>query len=137
MAEFLLKDMVAKRGLEDFFEIASSGTSTEELGSPVHPGTVKKLNSVGVPVAKRRAVQLKKTDMDHYDYFLCMDERNLANALRILGSDPEGKLKLLMSFAGEDRGIADPWYTGDYDLTYEDIYKGLMGLLKALGYGQK
>lgn len=134
MAEFLLKALVAQRGLEDRFFIASSGISREELGNPVHPGTVKRLNQAGVPVAHRGAVQLKASDYAAYDLLLCMDSNNLKGALRILGGDPEGKVRLLTGYLGEQRDIADPWYSGDFDITFNDILRALEALLAALGY---
>lgn len=134
MAEFLLKALVAQRGLEDRFIIASSGVSREELGNPVHPGTVKRLKQAGVAVTHRGAIQLKATDYEQYDYLLCMDRDNLRRALTILGGDADGKVRLLTSFLGEQRDIADPWYSGDFDLTFDDISRSLEALLASLGY---
>ena len=122
MAEFMLKDLVKKRGMERDFLIASSATSAEEIGNPVHPGT-----------ASRLAVQLKRTDYDRYDYFLGMDQWNVRNMKRILGGDPENKVHLLLDFTGRPgEEIADPWYTGDFERTYADILEGCTGFLRQL-----
>lgn len=129
MAEFVMRDMVTKRGLGGQFYIASSATSREEIGNPVHPGTRKKLKELGISTAGKYAVQLKKKDYQEYDYLIGMDEWNIRNILRIVGSDPQGKVHKLLEFAGSGRDIADPWYTGNFELTYEDIREGCEGLL--------
>ena len=108
MAEFVLKDMVKKAGLADRFEIASAATSTEEIGNPVHRGTREKLRQVGISVAGKTAVQLRKSDYDKYDYLIGMDEWNIRNMLRMLGGDPEGKIHKLLEFTGSRRDVADP-----------------------------
>lgn len=132
MAESVFTDMVKKRGIADDFLIASSGTSREEIGNPVHYGTVNKLNELNIKVVDHRAVQLEKNDLDKYDYFIGMDSANIRNMKRILGESE--KIYSLLSFANEDRDIADPWYTGNFDDTYTDIEKGLNGFLKYIGY---
>jgi protein-tyrosine phosphatase len=132
MAEFVLKDMVKKRGTADKFLIASSATSTEETGNPVHRGTVKKLAEFNISTAGKYAVQLKKSDYDKYDYFLGMDSRNVANMNYILGADPDNKIHKLLTFANRSDDIADPWYTGNFDETYEDVVEGCEGFLKFL-----
>lgn len=132
MAESVFTDMVKKMGIENKFSIFSSGTSTEELGNPPHYGTVNKLNEVGIDVVEHFSVQLKKSDLEKYDYFIGMDSANIRNIKKILGSGYE-KISLLLSFAGENRDIADPWYTGNFDDTYNDIVKGLNGFLNYLG----
>lgn len=129
MAEFVMRDMVTKRGLGGQFYIASSATSREEIGNPVHPGTRKKLKELGISTAGKYAVQLKKKDYQEYDYLIGMDEWNIRNILRIVGSDPQGKVHKLLEFAGSGRDIADPWYTGNFEVTYEDIREGCEGLL--------
>jgi len=129
MAEFVFKDMVAKKGLEKEFYIASAGTSREELGNPVHHGTRKKLAEVGISCAGKVATQLRREDYDKYDYILGMDHWNIKNMYRILGEDPDGKVKLLLEYAGEDADIADPWYTGDFEATYRDVMRGSTELL--------
>lgn len=132
MAEFVLKDMVRKAGLEDEFFIASAATSTEEIGNPVHRGTREKLRSVGISTAGKKAVQLKRSDYADYDYLIGMDNWNIRNMHRILGGDPEKKVAKLLAFAGSDGEVADPWYTGDFEATYQDVVAGCSGLLKQL-----
>lgn len=137
MAEFILKDMVKRRGIEKNFLIASSATSTEEIwgdvGNPVYPPAQRELAAHGISCAGKRAVQLKKSDYAQYDYLLCMDKMNIRNALRIIGSDKDNKLRLLLSFA-DGGNIADPWYCGNFDRTYADIVKGCEAFLEYLGY---
>ena len=135
MAEFLLKDIVNKRGLADAFEIASAATSREEIGNPVHYGTRNKLAQFGISVAGKHAVQVTKRDYEHYDLLLVMDSNNIRNLRRVLGEDTQNKVHLLLDYT-ERKGenIADPWYTGDFDVTYNDIMEGLAGLLEQLGY---
>lgn len=130
MAEFVLKNMVKEMGLEAGFRIASAATSTEEIGNPVHPGTRKKLKEYGISTEGKYAVQLKKSDYEKYDYIIGMDQRNITNMKRILGSDSKGKIKLLLEYTGEERDIKDPWYTGNFDETYEDVNKGCKALLQ-------
>lgn len=131
MAEFVFKDMVKKAGMEDIFHIASSATSTEEIGNPVHHGTRRKLSQQGISCDGKKAVQFTWRDYEEYDYIICMDSFNVRNLSRIIGSDTEGKVYKLLDFAGGG-DIADPWYTGDFDLTYDDILRGCRGLLKKL-----
>ncbi|MBQ8614026.1 MAG: low molecular weight phosphotyrosine protein phosphatase [Ruminiclostridium sp.] len=134
MAEFVLKDMVKKRGIASDFFIESRATSTEEIGNPVHRGTRTKLAQFGISTAGKTAIQLKKSDYEKYDLLICMDSANIRNTLRITGSDPDGKVSKLLSFANEGGDIADPWYTGNFDETYDDVLRGCEGLLKKLGY---
>ena len=134
MAEFVLKDMVKKRGIADDFFIESRATSTEEIGHPVHHGTTRKLAQFGISTAGKTAIQLRKSDYEKYDYLICMDSWNVRNNLRIIGSDKDGKVMKLLSFAGEGGDIADPWYTGNFDDTYDDVLRGCEGLLRELGY---
>lgn len=132
MAEFILKDMVKKQGLDAEFYIASAATSTEEIGNPVHYGTRNKLREVGISCQGKRAVQLKKSDYEKYDYILGMEQWNLRGMLRILRADPENKVKLLLDYSDNPRDIADPWYTGDFESTYRDIVEGCEAFLKYL-----
>lgn len=132
MAEFIMKDMVRKAGREDDFYIESAATSREEIGNDTHRGTKAKLREVGVPFEKRAARQVTKADYDRFDYLIVMDEENIRGLKRIIGSDPEGKVFKLLDFAGKDRDIADPWYTGNFDDTYDDIMDGLTALMKKL-----
>jgi protein-tyrosine phosphatase len=130
MAEFVFKDMVKKIGMEKDFYIASAATSTEEIGNPVHYGTRNKLREYNISVDGKRAVQLTKQDYDKYDYILGMEERNVLNIYRIIGEDKDKKVCRLLDFSNNPRDIADPWYTGDFDKTYEDVYEGCQALLK-------
>lgn len=130
MAEFLFRDMVEKKGIGDRFIIASSATSREEIGNGVHYGTRKVLDRFGIDYSKKRAVQLTGADFDKYDYFIGMDDANVRNMKKILG-DGEKVFKFL-DFAGENRSIADPWYTGDFEETYKDVIKGCKGFLAYL-----
>ena len=136
MAEFVLKDLVKKCGRENEFIISSSATSTEEIwqgvGNPVYPPAKRELLKHGITCDGKRAVQLKEEDYEKYDLFICMDSANVRNATRILNGDKRGKVKKLLSFAGEDRDVADPWFTNDFETTYSDIYAGCSSLLKAL-----
>ena len=132
MAEFVMKDIVAKAGKSDEFVIASCATSIEEIGNPVHYGTKRKLAEVGISCDKKRAVQLTKSDYDRYDYLIGMDEWNIRNIKRITGGDPEGKIFKMMSFSGSSRDVADPWYTGDFEATWKDVTEGCQGLLECI-----
>lgn len=129
MAQFVFQDMVNKRGLADQFAIDSKATSTEELGNTPHRGTVRKMNEVGIPMAPHRASQLASRDYAGYDYFIGMDTWNIKNMNRILGGDPDGKIYKLLSFGSDGRDIADPWYTGNFDETYEDVHEGCENFL--------
>ena len=131
MAEFVLKDMVKKQGLSDRFIIESAATSTEEIGNPVHRGTKDKLLEHGISCAGKTAVQMKKEDYEKYDYLLAMDSHNLRNMERMFGPLHE-KVYLLLEFAGTNASIADPWYTGDFEATYQDVVKGCEAFLKHL-----
>lgn len=135
MAQFVFQDMINKKGLSDCFYIDSAATSREEIGNPPHYGTVRKLQEVGVPVLSHRAVQMTKKDYQKYDYLIGMDQWNIRNMLRITGADPDRKIHSLLDFTGEPREIADPWYTGNFDRTYEDVVEGCNALLKHLQSG--
>lgn len=135
MAEFVFRDMVRKRGEERKFHIDSAATSNEEIGNPVHYGTRRKLREVGVPMIDHRAWQLRSSDYGDYDLILGMDSANIRNILRRTGGDPEGKVRRLLDFSERPRDIADPWYTGDFDTTYDDIVEGCTALLDAIDNG--
>lgn len=132
MAEFVMKDLVEKCGKSDDFLIESRATSTEEIGNPVHQGTRRKLAEHGISCSGKRAVQLRKSDYEKYDLLICMDDWNVRNTLRIIVSDPQNKVRKLLSFAGEPGDIADPWYTGNFDETYDDVLRGCTALLEKL-----
>ena len=135
MAEFVMKELVRERGLEDRFEIRSCATSTEEIwngvGNPVYPPAKRELARHGIDCAGKRAVQLTPEDYNRYDYLICMDRNNVRNAVRITGRGE--KYRLLLEYAGESRDVADPWYTGDFERTYEDVLKGCTALLDIIG----
>lgn len=135
MAEFVLKDMAEKQGLSHEFEIASAATSREEIGNDTHHGTKRKLDEIGIPYTRRKARQMTAADYAYYDYIIGMDDANIRNILRIAGGDAEGKVSKLLDWA-DDKGdrddIADPWYTGNFDLTYDDVERGCRGLLGKL-----
>ena len=132
MAEFVFKDLIKKRHVEDLFFVASAATSTEEIGNPVHYGTRNKLASLGISTAGKYAVHMRRSDYNKYDYLIGMEQRNVVNMRRIAGGDPEGKIYNLLDFTGHMRDIADPWYTGDFDATYDDIFEGCTALLDQL-----
>lgn len=132
MAEFIMKDMVRKAGRAADFHIASAATSTEEIGNGVHRGTREILSRHGISTAGKTAVQLRKSDYGNYDYLIGMDDWNIRNMKRILGNDADHKVYRLLEFAGTDRQIADPWYTGDFEATYQDVVAGCEGLLKRI-----
>jgi protein-tyrosine phosphatase len=131
MAEFVMKDLVKKAGREKEFLIESAATSTEELGNPVHRGTKQKLAQYGISVAGKTARQMTKKDYEEFDYIIAMDSFNTRNIARIV-DDKDGKVSKLLNYAGESGDIADPWYTGNFDETYEDVLRGCIGLLKYL-----
>ena len=132
MAESVMTHMVNKLGLQDEFIIRSAATSTEEIGNPVHYGTVDILKKHGVPLVPHRAVQMQKADYDKYDYIIGMDKLNERNIMRILRTDPENKVYSLLDFSDNPRPIADPWYTGDFVSTYNDITEGCEALLRKI-----
>lgn len=132
MAEFVLKELVRRKNLEEKFVIESSATSLEEIGSDVHYGTVRKLNSVGIPVEHRKARKLTKEDYDKFDYIIGMEESNIKNIIKIIGEDKKGKVFKLLDFSENPRDIADPWYTGNFDKTYNDILEGCQALLNKI-----
>ena len=121
--------LVKERHLEDMFYINSAATSREEIGNGPHYGTVGKLRQVGIPVIPHRAVQMTARDYEDYDYLIGMDTANIRNMQRIAGGDPDGKIYKLLTFAGSGRDVADPWYTGDFDATYNDVMTGCSAFL--------
>ena len=132
MAEFVMKDLVRKAGREEEFHIQSAATHRDEIGSDTHYGTKEILKLKGVPFTPRHAVQMVKADYEKYDLIIGMDSENMTYIKRIIGEDTENKVHLLLSFAGEKRSVADPWYTGDFDKTYDDVVKGCTALLQGL-----
>ncbi len=132
MAEFVMKDLVKKAGLEAQFHIESAATSTEETGNPVYPPARRKLAEHGIGCSGKTARQLVQADYDRYDLLIGMDQSNLRNMRRICGGDPDGKLHLLMEYTTRPGEVADPWYTGDFDATWQDVLEGCKGLLEAV-----
>lgn len=136
MAELLMKDMLKKLGRENEFVVESSATSDENIfsgvGAPVYTPIKKLLESKGISCEAKRARQLTVSDGESFDLFLCMDDNNVRNAKRILGAKNGEKCKKLLAYAGENSSVADPWYTRDFNAAYEDIYRGLQGLLKRI-----
>lgn len=132
-----MKDLVKKAGLEHGFEIASAATSTEEIGNPVYPPARRKLAQHGIGCEGKRARQLCREDYREYDLLVGMDRANLRNMQRICGGDPEGKLSLLLDYTNRPGEVADPWYTGDFDQTWEDVLEGCQGLLAAVKGNKK
>ena len=132
MAEFILKDMVEKARIADDFEIASAATSTEEIGNDIYPPAKRILDQKGVKFDSRQARQITRKDYDYYDFIIAMDENNLLNLKRMLGEDTKNKISLMMSYAGKYRDVADPWYTGDFESTYNDLIEGCEGVLKSI-----
>lgn len=141
MAEFIFKDLAEKMGISEEFSVSSSATSTEEIwngiGNPVYPPARAELLKHGISSEGKRAVQLKKSDYANYDLFVGMDSNNIRNMMRIFGSDPEGKVHTLLEFAGEKSDVADPWYSGRFDVAYSDILKGCTALINKLKNGKK
>ncbi len=139
MAEFIMKDLIAKKNLEHFFYIASAATSTEEIwngvGNTVYPMAQEELKKHAIFCGNKRAVQVTKQDYEAYDYLICMDTHNLRNLERIIGKDVDHKVSLLLDYAGrKGESIADPWYTQRFNITYADILQGCLGLLQFLGF---
>lgn len=122
MAEYVFKKYVNEAGLSEKFFITSSAVSNEEIGNPMHYGTRHILTENGIPFKNHRAVKFSKQDYNRFDYIIAMDKSNIRNIKRIIGSDAQGKVYLFLSFAGENRDIADPWYTGNFNDTYADNY---------------
>lgn len=146
MCEFVLKDMVERRGLQEYFHIESAATSTEEIwgdrGNPIYPPAKQELrrhkigNTAYTNFSNKRARQVTRRDYEEYDYILCADTNNIRNTLRIVGADRDDKIKLLLDYAVDEkyhgRSIADPWYTGNFEDTYRDVVIGCEGLLEHL-----
>lgn len=134
MAEFVMRDLAMKAGRANEFRIASSATTTEEIGNPVHPGTKRMLAAHGINCAGKTARQLRRDEYKNWDLFVVMDEENLRGMRRIFSKDPEAKIRKLMEFApkASGRDVADPWYTGDFETTWNDVLAGCQGLLDSL-----
>ena len=135
MAEFILKDMVEKDGLAHAYAVASAATSREEIGNPVYPPARRKLAEHGIGCGGHRARQMTRADYGYYDLIVCMDRANVRNACRIAGGDPAHKIVLLLDYtARKGQEVADPWYTDDFDATWDDVTEGCAGLMDSLGH---
>ena len=132
MAEFVMKDLINKKGAAGQFEIASAATSTEEIGNSVYPPAKRKLKEHGISCAGKTARQMTREDYLYYDYIIAMDKFNIKNMTRFVGNDTDNKVSLLMDYTSRPGDVADPWYTGDFDTTWNDVYEGCLGILKKL-----
>lgn len=129
MAEFVFRDLVKKKGLEEKFFISSSATSTEEIGNSVYPPARKKLKEHNISCEGKYSIQLRAADYEKYDYIIAMEQVNIRNIFRIIKEDNEKKVFKLLDFTKNPKDIADPWYTGDFDITYKEILEGCNELL--------
>ena len=132
MAEFVMRWLVQKAGREDEFEIASAATSTDEIGNPVYPPARRKLAEHGISSAGKYARQITRSDYRHYDLIVGMDQWNLRNMHRMLGGDPDGKIRLLMDYTDRPGDVADPWYTDDFEATWCDVLEGCKVMLEVM-----
>lgn len=132
MCEFVMKELVRRAGREAEFVIDSKACRIDELGNDTHPGTQRKLREMGIPFSRRAAQLIRREDYDMYDFIIAMDDENMRDLRRLTNGDPAGKCRRLLSFAGEEREVADPWYTGNFDATYRDAVKGCKALLAQL-----
>ena len=137
MAEFVMRDLVKKAGLASQFHIESAATSREEIGNPVYPPARRKLAEHGISCDGHTARQLTNADYEKYDLLIGMDRANLRDMHRICGGDPDGKLRLLMDYTDRPGDVADPWYTGDFEATWQDVLAGCQGLLHKLMEGNE
>ena len=136
MAEFVCRDIIKKAGTEDMFEVSSSAVSDEEIyggiGNPVYPPVASLLRCKGIDCSGKRVAKLVPRDAENYDLFVCMDEGNVREAVRILGARHKNKCVKLMSYSGSDDDVSDPWYTRDFDTCYNDIYRGIKAMTEKL-----
>ncbi len=132
MAEFVLKDMVKKKGIQDNFYIDSAATSNEEIGNVMHYGTIEKLKKSQIEYTDHRARRITPNDYNKFDYIIGMEERNIRDILKIIGQDSEHKVYKLLDFTNKPRDIADPWYTGNFEITYKEVVEGCKAFLKEL-----
>lgn len=129
MAEFVMKDLVSKAGLEDSFYIESAATSTEEIGNPVYPPARRKLAEHGISCQGKSARQMRDSDYDRFNLLVGMDTWNIRNMQRICGGDPDGKIVKLMDFTRRPGDVADPWYSDDFETTWRDVLEGCQGIM--------
>ena len=133
MAEFVMKELVHQAGREQEIIIDSKACRTDEIGRDTYPGTKAVLRAHNIPFSKRKARQIQRADYEEYDHIIAMDDENMRDLMRLTNGDPKRKCRLLLSFAGENREVADPWYTGNFEVTYQDVDKGCRALLTQLG----
>ena len=131
-AEYIMKELVKKADMEDSFYIASAATSWGNVGSPVYPNAKEMLEAHGIDCSAKRSIHLEKSDYDKYDFIIGMDRANIRDMKKICGGDPQGKMYRLLQFAGEDRDLADPWYTRDFQTAWDDLVKGCNGLMRQI-----
>ena len=129
MAQFVLEDMVSQEGLDGRITVDSAATTNEELGNPPHYGTVEVLEREGIPMRSHRARHITSSDYEDFDFIIGMDRENMHSMERFFKGDPDHKLYKMLEFAGSERDVADPWYTGNFDVTFDDIHDGCVGLL--------
>ncbi len=132
MAEFVLRDMVERQGWAERVAVESAATSTEEIGNPVHPGTREKLRQAGISCQGKRARQIRPEDYERFDWIVGMDDWNMRNLRRRFPGDPKGKLHKLLDFCGTGSDVADPWYTGNFDATWQDVQRGCRAMMKQM-----
>lgn len=132
MAEFYMKHIVEQADLSDSIYVESAATSREEIGNDTHYGTKQKLDEMGIPYARRKARQVTVDDYCKFDYLIIMDENNARNLQRIIGDDVDSKVYKAMFFVGESRDVKDPWYTGNFDETYDDVSQSCDALLQVI-----
>ena len=132
MAEFFMKDLVAKEGLDRAFRIESAATSREELGNDIYPPARRELQRHGIPCAGHAARQITAADYEEFDYLICMERANIRSAMRIWGSDSAGKVSRLLDHTSRPGDVADPWFTGDFEATWRDVSQGCTALLRRL-----
>ena len=132
MAEFLMKDLVEKKKLSTLFHVESAACHTDALGCRPHRGTRAKLNEVGISTEGKFARLIRKDDYEKFDYVIAMDEYNLFDLKHVFGGDPEGKIRMLLDYTERPGEVADPWYSGDFETTWRDVYAGCKGLLEEI-----
>lgn len=130
MAEFIMKDLVKKQGLDNEFEITSAATSTEEIGNDIYPPAKACLSCHGVPYTRHASTRIKESDLSYYDYIIAMEDYNIQNLKRVVGDS--NKYSLLLDYTDIPGNISDPWYSGDFEKAYNEINKGCIGLINKL-----
>ena len=125
-----MKELCRRAGVENDFDIDSAAVSREEIGNDIYPPAKRKLREKGIPFEFHAARQITRADYDRYDYIICADRSNLRWLERIIGDDRDGKVSLMMSWVNDERDVADPWYTGDFEAAYQDIEQSCTAILK-------